>query len=183
MNEEKNKIIQQVEDWLVELVLGLNLCPFAKSPYQKEQIRFVVCEKKTEEEINDALIEECKFLDQDNNIETSLIICPNALLDFFDYRQFLLWAEQTLKKNGWRGVYQIASFHPDYVFANTEADDRQNLSNRSPYPILHLLREASLEAVLERYDNPDSIPENNIQTLNSLSLDEIKKRFSYLYHK
>ncbi len=183
MKQQDNEIISTVKTWLEDVVIGLQLCPFAKAPFQSEQIRFSLCKAEQEEAINEALIQECLLLDQQKAIETTLLICPNALHDFFTYNQFLLWAEQTLKKNQWRGVYQIASFHPDYCFANSEADDPQNLSNRSPHPILHLLRENSLEKILERYPNPDGIPENNIKTLRSLDERQKNALFPYLFSK
>lgn len=181
MGEKHNDIIANVKTWLEQVVINLNLCPFAKAPYQKKQVRFVVCTETLEEDINASLIEECLFLDQHDEIETSLIICPAALSDFFTYNRFLLWAQQTLKQYNWRGTYQIASFHPDYVFANTETDDVQNFTNRAPYPILHLLRESSLETILDRYSEAASIPDNNIQTMQQLTQSEIERLFPYLF--
>lgn len=176
-----NPIEKAVRDWLEQVVIDLQLCPFAKAPYQKGEVRFVVCEASEEEVINQTLIDECHLLDQQSDIETSLIICSKGLNDFFSYHQFLNWAEQSLKREGWRGIYQIASFHPDYCFAGLEPSDPQNLTNRSPYPILHLLREASLEDILSRYDEPESIPEKNIKTVSTLTTKDKLKLFPYLF--
>jgi hypothetical protein len=174
-------IIDNVKQWLKDVVIGIQLCPFAKAPFQKNKIRFFVSKATTEEQLIEDLIKECGRLDSSPDIETTLLICPTLLYDFFMYSQFLLWAEKTLKQQGWEGTYQIASFHPDYEFAGTEKSDPQNLTNRSPYPILHLLREERLSKILDRYDSPEDIPQKNIETVNKLSQEKIKKLFPYLF--
>jgi hypothetical protein len=175
-----NNIENTVKQWLRDIVIGLQLCPFAKAPLQKNQIRFFVSQATKEEILIEELIAECQRLDEDTGIETTLLICPNLLQDFFDYTQFLSWAEQTLKRNQWQGIYQIASFHPDYQFSNTDKNDLQNLTNRSPYPMLHILREASLSSILDRFSEPETIPEKNIQTMKALSPEDIRRLFYYL---
>lgn len=174
-------IEKHVKQWLAEVVIGLQLCPFAKAPFNKQQIRFYISKAETEEVLIDDLIRECQYLDDHATTETTLIICPNILDDFFMYNQFLLWAGRMLKQHQWEGVYQIASFHPDYTFFGIEADAPQNLTNRSPYPILHLLREDSLADILDRYSDPEGIPEKNIKTMEALSTEEKRRYFSYLY--
>ncbi|MGH1486094.1 MAG: DUF1415 domain-containing protein [Cellvibrionaceae bacterium] len=174
-------IESEIKQWLQEVVIGLTLCPFAKAPFQKEAIRFFISEAQTEECLISDLVNECQILDGDSAIETTLLICPYVLSDFFVYNQFLPWADKVLKEYNWSGVYQIASFHPHYQFANIDKDDPQNLSNCSPYPILHLLRESTLSDILERYDNPEKIPEINIETMNKLSPNQKQQLFPYLF--
>ena len=175
------KIVYAVKEWIETIIVGLQLCPFAKKPYNQNSIRYTVSKKDTDEMRIEELIEECLFLDHHQDIETSLIIYPSALLDFFDYSQFIQWANSSLKAKGWQGTYQIASFHPEYEFANTDTNDRENLTNRSPYPIIHLLREDQLEKVIELYPDTSTIPDKNIETINCLSEKEIQQFFYYLF--
>jgi hypothetical protein len=114
-------------------------------------------------------------------IETTLLIIPLLLADFFDYTQFLLWAEKSLKRHGWRGVYQLASFHPHYCFAGAEPDDVENLTNRSPYPVVHIIREASLSKALEFFPDVERVPDNNRRRVDALTADEKRKIFPYLF--
>ncbi len=173
--------IAATRKWLENVVIGLNLCPFAKLPYKKEQVRFVECSDETQEAIIDTLIAECQFLDKNPSTATTLVIITDALEDFFDYTQFLQWTESRLKQEGWRGVYQIASFHPGYCFAGSEPDDIANLTNRSPYPILHILREEQLSEMIERYPDTEDIPNNNIRTLQEQNKTSILELFHYLF--
>ena len=174
-------IEQQTRQWLEEVVIGLQLCPFAKAPFQKKQIRFLVSQADSEEELIEELIAECQVLDADIHIETTLIICANLLDDFFDFCQFLNWAESTLKKNQWRGIYQLANFHPHYIFNGCDYNDLQNLTNRAPFPILHLLREENLSSMLAKYPEPELIPQKNVARMQQLSIDEQQRYFAYLF--
>lgn len=176
-NEDIKKHTQQ---WLNEVVIGLQLCPFAKKPFHQDTIRYIASKSLSDEERINELISECRNLDENRSIETTLIVYGKALSDFFDYSHFIEWANTTLKKNNWQGIYQIATFHPKYVFSNTENNDRGNLTNRSPYPIIHLLREETLQAVIESFPDTESIPEKNIETMNALTDTEIKRLFYYL---
>lgn len=175
-------IEQQTRRWLEDVVIGLQLCPFAKAPFQKGQVRFFVSQADCEEKLIEELMAECRRLDEHLNIETTLIICANFLNDFFDFCQFLIWAGSTLKKNQWQGVYQLANFHPNYTFSGCEYSDLQNLTNRAPFPILHLLREKTLSHMLEKYPEPELIPKKNIQKMQQLSVDEQRRYFAYLFN-
>lgn len=161
-------VVGVVRRWVEDLVVGLNLCPFAGRELVKNRVRFVVTEAATEEQLLEALESELALLDDNADIETTLLIHPDALQDFFDYNQFLDNAERLLLQKGLEGVYQIASFHPNYQFAGTAADDAENFTNRSPYPLLHILREASLERSIAAYPEVDQIPARNIAKMNSL---------------
>lgn len=159
---------QQVDRWLTSVVIGLNLCPFAQHEYRQNTIRFSVSAATLEDDVVSDLIAELTTLNEHDDIETSLLILPKALSDFFDFNDFLGLADQIIEKMGLDGVFQVASFHPDYQFAGTQTDDPENYTNRSPYPILHLLREASLEYAIERHPNVDKIPEDNIELMSTL---------------
>lgn len=175
-------VIQSVTRWLYEVVIGLNLCPFSGKPTRENRVRFVLSKGRDDESILQDLQREMELLDTTPaaEIETTLVIIPNHLQDFFDYNQFLYWAEQLLKRNRWTGVYQLATFHPDYCFAGAEESDAENLTNRAPYPILHIIREASLEKALAFYPDVDEIPEVNKVRVAALTAEEKQKLFPYL---
>ncbi len=166
--KEQEKFINSVRQWVDSVVVGLNLCPFAKAELLKNRVRFSVTEAATEESLLRQLASEFEILDKDDSIETTLLIHPGVLTDFYDYNQFLERAENLLADLELEGIYQIASFHPQYQFGGTNPEDAENYTNRSPYPILHILRESSLERVLENYPNPELIPERNIELLVGL---------------
>ncbi|WP_049630535.1 DUF1415 domain-containing protein [Cellvibrio sp. pealriver] len=178
-------VIANVTRWLNEVVIGLNLCPFSAKPTRENRVRFVVSNAQEDEDLLQDLQREMELLDEKpaSEIETTLVIIPNHLQDFFDYNQFLNWADQLLKRNRWIGVYQIATFHPDYCFADAEPDDAENLTNRAPYPVLHIIREASLEKALEYFADVDEIPEINKARVESLTAEEKQKLFPYLFDK
>jgi len=129
------------------------------------------------------LIAEMEHLDQVpvTELETTLLILPNALQDFFDYTQFLIWAQSQLKQQGWQGIYQLASFHPNYCFAGADPEDDENLTNRSPYPIIHIIREASLAKAIEYYDDVEGVPERNKACVEALSMQQKRRLFPYLF--
>lgn len=170
---DENSIGNSVKKWVEDMVVGLNLCPFAKRELIADRVRFFVSEAKTEEQLLMDLHSELNVLNADDGIETTLLIHPAVLHNFSDYNQFLDYAEGLLVELELDGVYQIASFHPDYQFADTEPDDVENYTNRAPYPILHLLREQSLERAVANYPNPEQIPERNIALLRDLGREKI----------
>lgn len=168
--------INKTKNWIEKMVINLNLCPFAKLPFQTDKIRYVVVEETNLSKLVEVLMLEMRRLVVTNakEIETTLIIHPYLLIDFYDYNDFLAVADEVLHQELLEGIIQIASFHPQYQFADTSKDAVENYTNRSPYPMLHLLREASLEKVLEHYPNPELIPERNVTHLKHLGLDKIK---------
>lgn len=172
------RVVEQVKLWLETIVVGLNLCPFAKRELVKDRIRFFVSTATTEEMLVCDLEAELGRLERDPSIETTLIIHPQVLSDFFEYQQFLIWADRVLKRMGLRGVFQIASFHPDYQFLNSVEHAPGNYTNRSPYPMLHLLREDSLANAIANYPDTDKIPERNIAHLESLGPGQLRALFS-----
>lgn len=177
-------IEQQIQRWLDEVVIGLNLCPFAGKPRRNKQLKIHVCDANSEEMLLQELQSELAYIDEQptQELETTLLVIPHILAKFADYNQFLNLADALLKEFSWQGDYQIASFHPHYCFAGRDPDAAENLTNRSPYPILHILREASLEAALTHYKEPEKIPAANIIRMESLSKAEKKELFPYLFN-
>ena len=151
-------------------MIGLNLCPFAKAVHVKGQIRYAVCLGNTEEELLAALITELQYLaSADPNVtDTTLLIHPNVFADFLDYNDFLDVADAAVAELKLDGEIQIASFHPQYQFADTAPDDIANYTNRSPYPTLHLLREASVTRAVAAFPESGEIFEKNIATMTRL---------------
>ena len=164
--------IDDTRHWLERAVIGLNLCPFAKAVHVKEQIRWVESPAEDPGQLLEDLVRELRFLAAADpaSVETTLLIHPRVLTDFLDYNDFLDVADAAVESLGLAGVLQVASFHPDYQFAGTEPDDAENLSNRSPYPTLHLLREASIDAAVAAFPEAASIYERNIETLRRLGV-------------
>lgn len=165
--------------WIERAVIGLNLCPFAKAVYAKEQVRFVLSDATTPEALLEQLAEELVLLrDTDpEQIDTTLIVHPDVLTDFLDYNDFLDNADAAIEALDLQGILQVASFHPDYQFAGAAPDDISHYTNRSPYPTLHLLREDSVERAVAAFPDPDVIVERNVQTLDRLGHAGWRKLF------
>lgn len=163
-------VLDATRNWLEKAVIGLNLCPFAKAVHVKKQIRYTVCEAVSPAELMDTLVAEMQLLcaTGPDQIDTTLLIHPRVLGDFLDFNDFLFAANDELEALGLEGTLQLASFHPAYQFAGTEPDDLENFTNRSPFPILHLLREASVDRAVQAFPEAEDIYEKNIQTLEKL---------------
>lgn len=173
----KDIAIADTVRWLERAVIGLNLCPFAKAPHVKGQIHYAVSEAKGLEGLRDELIEELKALAAlpVEERETVLLIVPHMLRDFLDFNDFLDEADGVLQELDLEGEFQIASFHPDFQFAGTEPDDITNYTNRSPYPTLHLIREASIDRAVESFPEAEMIYEVNMATMEKLGVEGWKK--------
>ena len=167
------RVVDSVRQWVESFVVELNLCPFVKRELVNNRIRFSATNAETEKHLLEALLSELKILDNDFSIETTLLIHPQVLQDFCNYNQFLSFADNLLVEMNLEGVYQIASFHPDYQFNDTETDNVENYTNRSPYPMLHVLRENSLEKAIADYPDVDQIPTRNIELMNSMGQDKL----------
>jgi hypothetical protein len=167
VNEE---IIDSTRHWLTHAVIGLNLCPFAKAVYVKDQIRYTVSEARTFEDVLADIETELKYLAETDpdQTDTTLLIVPHALANFAEYNDALHFADTLLKQLRMEGELQIASFHPNYQFDDAESDDIENFTNRAPYPIFHLLREASIERAVEAFPDAADIYERNMATLRRL---------------
>jgi len=167
---DNKTVIRQTKKWLSAIVIAHGLCPFAKKEFDNDRIHYAVIEAESLEVQLEQLILECEILNNDPDRETSLLIFPRSLSDFDNYLDILELATALLKAQGYEGIYQLASFHPDYRFEGSEPNDPANYTNRSPYPMLHILREASVEMALKNYPNPEKIPERNIELTQHLGL-------------
>lgn len=172
MNEES--VIQATRRWVEDVVVGYNLCPFAKRELVRDRVRFVVSDTDNEDSLLQALHSEILRLEDEPKIETTLLIHPQVMQDFGLYNEFLDAADGLLAYLDMEGVYQIASFHPDYQFADTVPKAAENYTNRSPFPMLHLLREASLEAAIDSHPDVDGIPPRNIELMNELGVEKMR---------
>ncbi|HHC7308285.1 DUF1415 domain-containing protein [Vibrio campbellii] len=182
-NTDINAITEQVDQWLNDVVIGLNLCPFAAKPQRNKQIKIFVSEASQEEALLEDILLQLIELSktEPEKLETTLVVVPNMLQDFWDYNFFIDWVEGLIKQQDWEGIFQVATFHPDYCFGGAEPEDDENLTNRSPYPVFHLIREESMEKVLKHYPDPESIPDTNIARVSALSEEERQKLFPYLF--
>ena len=180
MSDKDFNPIEETQEWLIKAVIGLNLCPFAKSVHIKEQIRYVVSEARSVEALLEDLAKELEYLAETSpeKTDTTLLIHPHILQDFLEYNEFLDMADGLLEELKLDGELQIASFHPDYQFADTEFDDITNFTNRSPYPTLHLIREDSIDKAVEAFPEAEAIYETNMVTMKKLGLAGWKKLFN-----
>jgi hypothetical protein len=164
------EVIAATQLWLEKAVIGLNLCPFAKAVHVKKQIRYVVSAATTADALLEELMAELRKL-QDTSpeeIDTTLLIHPHVLTDFLDFNDFLDTVDIAVAEPEFGDEFQVASLHPQYQFAGTAVDDIENYSNRSPYPTLHLLREASVDRAVDAFPDADQIPDTNIEMLKQL---------------
>ena len=169
------QVIAHTRRWVRDVVIDLNLCPFARREYDSSRLRFVVSSAETDEALLADLGRELEYLESDRNTETTLLIHPRVLGDFFAYNQFLDRSDQLLERHGYAGSFQVASFHPEYRFGGTEAEAAENHTNRSPYPMLHLLREDSISRAVAEHPDIDGIPARNIDLLQRLGEDKLRK--------
>ena len=175
---DEHNIIESIRYWLDKTIIGFNFCPFAKREFVNQSIHYeVVDERNTEEQLH-AIINECHRLDENPKIETTLIILPIGLESYYDYLDMLEVANELLFQEGYEGTYQLASFHPDYCFEDVKYDDASNFTNRSPYPVVHIIREKSLEMVLTKFPEPEKIPERNIEVARKTGKDVFQEILS-----
>jgi len=168
----QNRMVQDTLRWLERAVIGLNLCPFAKAVYVKGQVHCTVSQASNLEALRDDLLQALNDLvaHEPDERDTTLLIIQNLLQDFVDYNDFLNVADDCLLALDLEGEIQIASFHPQYQFAGTDEDDITNFTNRSPYPTLHLIREASIDRAVAAFPDAEDIFEANMATMNQLGL-------------
>jgi hypothetical protein len=166
-------VVQDMQRWLERAVIGLNLCPFAKSVHVKGQVHYVVGLATDAASLRDELARELAALHaaDPQARDTTLLMAPRCLQDFLDFNDFLDEADTVLSELGLEGELQIASFHPRFQFAGTRVDDISNYTNRAPYPTLHLLREASIDRAVEAFPEAEAIYEKNMQTLEQLGAE------------
>ena len=164
-------MVNATKQWLDEIIIGLNFCPFAKKEFVNNTIHYV---DSAQSQIKPALhefIEQCHYLQKHSELETTLIIYADGFRHFERYLDLVDYANDLLVESGFEGVFQLASMHPEYCFSDADFDDASNFTNRSPYPMIHIIREASMARVLSVYNEPEKIPENNIILANDKGSD------------
>lgn len=173
----KEELILKTKDWIEKWVIGLNLCPFAKGPFIQNKIKFEVYEGHSIEVFSKILWSELSFLanEPSDGIETTFLIHPQLGILFEDYLDLCEWANEHLETLELTGIIQIAEFHPQYQFANTHSEDSENYTNRSPFPMLHLLKESSITRAVQQHPNIEGIPQKNIDLLNQMGIDRIQR--------
>lgn len=176
MDEEQ--VIKVTNHWVKDFVIDLNLCPFAGQVFNEKTIHYKVCLEKESQTLLEILIMEIEYLRQNDSIATGFLIHPNVLNDFSAYNQFFDNIDFVMKGLGFNGEFQIASFHPEYQFTDTLVDAVENFTNRSPYPMLHILRESLVSKAIDSYPNVEAIPQRNIQRMKKIGIKELESRLS-----
>lgn len=174
MLQDNTLVTEETLNWLRSFIIKLNICPFAKGPVNKGTLHISVSRTRKKAQALEDLMTEVHRLDNDPGIETTLVVFPDSFKDFFAYLDFVDMAEQLLLEQNYEGIYQLATFHPEYYFEDSHPEDVSNYTNRSPYPMLHLLREEQLEKAIAVYGDTEAIPARNITTLNDLGLKKVK---------
>ena len=179
---DTDQVSCQIQQWLDDIVIGLGLCPFAEQPVTENRHRISVLASSSTDSIIELLGLECKNLAMTSSkqLETVLVILPHVLDNFLDFNDFMLSADEFLISNDWSGEFQLAGFHPRYQFYGTEPEATSNLTNRSPYPIIHILREQSVSWAVDSHPDVNAIPKRNMAVIDALSNDQIARLFSYL---
>ncbi|WP_333873308.1 DUF1415 domain-containing protein [Methylobacter sp.] len=167
--------------WLKSVIIEYGICPFAKRELERGSIYFSVNHDRELEQCLLHLMDECERLNTETDIETTLLIYAEAFSEFDDYLDFVEIAESLLTEQGYEGTYQLASFHPDYCFQGSDQYDASNYTNRSPYPMLHLLRETSIEQAVAEYPDPENIPQHNIELTRKLGLAKMQTLLAACY--
>lgn len=166
-----NIAISQTREWVSSVIVKYNFCPFARKEVENNCIHYIVSNANTIDDAVMDMLEQCIELDRESERETTLIMFDNGFSDFEEFLDLVDLANALLVAQGFEGKYQIANFHPDYVFADSDESDAANYTNRSPFPTLHLIREASMSKALENYNEPESIPEHNINLARRKGID------------
>lgn len=161
-----NNIIMATQNWVKQVIVKYNICPFAKREVERGAIRYVQVQDCSAKQLLQALLDECVLLDSSQEIETTLFIIANGYEGFYGFLDLLDDANDLLVAEGYEGVYQLAHFHPDYCFADQPQNAPSNYTNRSPYPTLHIIRESSMEIAIDNHPNVDAIPQRNIEFSN-----------------
>jgi hypothetical protein len=163
--------INQTQNWVNNVIVKYNICPFARREVERGSIRYTLIEQSKKKLVLQSLLDECRLLDANNEIETTLFILPTGFEGFYDFLDLVDLANDLLEMEGYEGVYQLANFHPDYCFADEPQTAPSNYTNRSPYPTLHIIREVSMELAINNHPDVDAIPERNIEFANKKGND------------
>ena len=177
MNKKTDYLSKEIiytSNWIKNVVVGCNFCPFASKALSKKTVRYIVVDNTDFKSALSTLATEFDFLNTHENIETTFIIFSKGFPDFLQYLNLLDRGEKLLTKENYEGIYQLASFHPKYLFAGSNENDPANYTNRSPYPMLHILREDSITKALKNFDDPESITKQNIAFAKTKGLEYMK---------
>jgi len=169
-----------IKEWLEQWVIGFKLCPFAAKPYLEKKVRIVVYDGDVTSDLLEMILKECRLLlvTLPDEIETTLIVCPQILGEFQDYWEFTGLVEDAMAVSSYEGILQVATFHPEYLFADSEEGDPSNFTNRAPFPVFHLLREDSLTNAIDNFPDIDRVPGRNIKFMRSLSLSMLRDQLA-----
>lgn len=178
----KQQIQQATANWVKQVIMKYNICPFARREIEKDSIRYHVCQYRAMDQVLEDFIVECQRLDKHPEIETCLFILPQGYEGFYPYLDLVDIANDLLVEQGYEGTYQLASFHPDYCFDGEPMDDAANYTNRSPYPTIHIIREEGMAIALASYDEPESIPERNISFCRRKGSDFFEQKLKQCQH-
>lgn len=173
-----SSVLQHTKTWVQSFVIGYGLCPFAMRPFQEDRIRYVLVEGSRVEELVEMTFKECLKLQNTTSevLETTIIVHPNLLTDFLDYISIVEQMQEDLEQLNLDGIIQLATFHPAYQFAETEVDAPENFTNRSPYPMIHLLRAESVERAIAAHPDTAQIPVENIKMMNRIGHEQLIKQ-------
>lgn len=167
----EKKVIAETIAWIQSIVIDCLFCPFAAKAMADKSVHFVVLEEVAEQPVLTALLEQLQYLNDTADVETTFLILPNGFKDFSAYLALVASAEKLVRRHHYEGVYQIASFHPYYCFAGSDPEDPANYTNRSIYPMLHILRESSITQALQHFPHPELIPQRNIDFARTKGLE------------
>ena len=179
--DDHQAIISQTKKWVDTVIVRLNICPFAKAEVQAQRIDYHVEQANDSDVYLQHLMQKMQHLDADSDIATTLVIFADAQLDFYQYLDLVAKSEILLAEQGYEGIYQIASFHPDYCFGGSDDGDASNYTNRAPYPIIHLIREDDITKALQDFLRPEQIPERNIEFTQRKGVDYMHKLLTACY--
>jgi hypothetical protein len=171
---DPNAITRSIENWVNKMVIGYQLCPFAANEWRNGRVRISVSQAETSNELLQHLRDEIERIIKNENIETTLVVHPYVLTEFDDFNDFLDLTDQLVETLHLNGVLQWASFHPDYQFANSEPTDPENYTNRSPYPVLQILREESLSRAIDRHPDIDQVPIDNMELMREIGCEKLE---------
>lgn len=183
MINQENHAVLATKQWLEDIIIGLNFCPFAKKEYVNNTIHYHVSEQSKVKLALHEFIEQCQYLQSHEDIETTLIIYDESFRSFDRYLDLVDYANDLLVDSGFEGVFQLATMHPEYCFDDIDYDDSSNFTNRSPYPMIHIIREASMARVLSVYKEPEKIPENNIELAKQKGGDYFKVMLKAIHER
>lgn len=175
------QVVAQTLKWVSSFIVAQDICPFARRELERDSIRVEVVRSKKIEVALEELMVEVQWLDDHPETETTLLVFPTLFKSFDHYLDFVELAESILVDQGYEGIYQLATFHPDYCFEGTEPDDASNYTNRSPYAMVHLLREESVEKAIEFYGDTDAIPEQNITKLTAMGSKAVEAQLQHCF--